>query len=194
MRRTLLPLLLCLPIGACAIHTKSSDASLGAYPELQKALNDFQAQQGQFLAQNPIPQVFDFADAGRVTIRDISLDGYPGSAYVRARFLYQNTTGRPVNRAWVSLDVLDAEDRLVASQVSVVIVWAAPMPIASNSFYADELRTRTRDAHLQPGWKWRVSCVAEFEDPADAGVNATRPPDPPAIQRAKLPVRIGWDW
>lgn len=161
MLRCLPTLVLAVLCAGCASHD-----SLSAYPELQAALDEFQVEQARFAAANPVPIRFDFPGHGQVTVRDVSLDGYPGSAYVRARWHYRNTSGKPAVRALVSLDVLDAEGRMVASKVAVCIMWA-PIPLADGSFYADELRTRTFDAHLQPGWSWRMTCVTQHAEPED---------------------------
>src|SRR5439155_23164711 len=91
------------------------------YPDLRAAMRELQGEQRRFAAATALPQVLDFPGQGRVTIRQLSLDGYPGNTYVRCRFHYQNNTGKPVLRSLVSLDVLDAEGRMVASQVSVLI-------------------------------------------------------------------------
>lgn len=135
------------------------------YPELQRMLDQFRVEQQNFAQTEPQTH-WSFPGAGDVTVREISLDGYPGNTYVRCRFLYQNTTGKPVNRSWVSLDVLDAEGQMVSSQVSVLII-PVPMPIAAGSYFADELRTQTRGAHLRPGWSWRITCRSEFEQPEE---------------------------
>lgn len=184
MRRLLLCLSL-VPLAGCA----NQDHAFSAYPELKQALSDFQVEQARFYAANPTPVTYEFADAGRVTVRDISLDGWPGSATVRARVAYQNTTGRPVVRAWVSLDVLDPEKHMVASKVTVMIV-PIPVPIANGAYFADELTTQTLDAHLQPGWSWRITCRAEFEEYADPRFEAPARVNPGPIQRAPRPARI----
>jgi hypothetical protein len=158
--------LLCLlgltTLAGCA----TQDSVLSIYPELQAALTDFQREKAVFLAKYPTPQQLDFQGAGRVQVREIELAGYPGNAFVRCRFHYRNTTGTPVVRAWVSLDVLDAEGRMVASQVSVLVSPAA-QAIGYGNYFSDELRTKTMDAHLQPGWSWRITCKAELEQPDD---------------------------
>jgi len=71
-----------------------------------------------------------------------------------------------VSRSLVSLDVLDAAGRMVASQVSVCI-FPTPREIYDGTFYADELRTQTHNVHLQPGWSWRITCKSEFMDEVD---------------------------
>lgn len=139
---------------------------------LEAELRTFQTIQRVFREQNITPMQFDFPGHGRVTVRDVSLDGFPGGSYVRCRFHYQNRTEKPVVQSWVSLDVLDSEGRLVASQACVCII-PVPMPIARGSYYSDELRTQTFDVHLQPGWSWRIRCTAQLEQ-------AEEPLDPPA--------------
>ena len=187
MRRLLICCL--LPLAGCATH----DNLLSAYPELKQALADFQVEQARFYAQNPVPIAYEFADAGRVTIRDITLDGYPGNATVRAKFHYQNTTGKPVVRALVSLDVLDSDQHMVASKVSVLIV-PIPIPIASGAFFADELTTQTMNAHLHPGWSWRVTCRAEFEEPADPRFDPPARVDPGPIKMTPRTGRLMYHW
>jgi hypothetical protein len=177
------------PLTGCA----NQENTLSAYPELKHALEEFQIEQARFYSQNPTPITYEFADAGRVTVRDISLDGYPGNTYVRAKFHYQNTTGKPVVRALVSLDVLDADKQMVASKVSVLIVPVA-VPIASGAYFADELSTLTMNAHLHPGWSWRITCRAQFEEPVDERFEPPARVDPgPIILKPRQP-RIIYDW
>ena len=132
-------------------------------PEQELELLEFQAAQRVFREQVTVPQVFDFPGQGTVTVRQISLDGFPGNTYVRCRFHLQNRTEKPIVQSWVSLDVLDNEGKLVASQATVCIV-PHPVAIARGSFFADELRTQTFDAHLQAGWSWRIRCTSQLEE------------------------------
>lgn len=169
-RRTALALPLLL---ACACATPV--AIERPAPEQAIELRQFQAAQQVFREQNTLPQTFDFPGHGRVTVRDISLDGFPGNTYVRCRFHYQNRTEKPVVQSWVVLDVLDAEGRLVASQASVCIV-PHPIAIARGSYFADELRTQTFGAHLQPEWSWRIRCFSQLEEDEE-------PLNPPAPER-----------
>jgi hypothetical protein len=48
-----------------------------------------------------------------------------------------------------------------------VAIFPTIEPILNGSYYADELRTKTHDAHLQPGWSWRITCRAEFYTETD---------------------------
>ena len=152
---------------------------------LQLELREFQGLQQVFREQNTTPIDFDFPDDGRVTVREVSLDGWPGSAYVRCRFHYQNRTEKPVVQAWVSLDVLDAGGRLVSSQACNCVI-PVPIPIARGSYYSDELRTPTYGAHLQPGWSWRVRCSAVLETEEEPLV----PPVPERLRRQYPPMTI----
>ena len=155
-------------------------------------LRAFQVAQQVFRAQNTTPLVFDFPGHGRVTVRDISLDGFPGSSYVRCRFHYQNRTDKPVVASWVSLDVLDHQGRLVGSQACICIV-PHPIPIARGSYYSDELRTQTYDAQLQKGWSWRIRCTSQLEV-EDEPLN---PPVPERTVRQSPPMTIkdrSWPW
>jgi len=150
---------------ACAVTTEPEQS---VYPQLLAAMSDLEAEQRRFAVATIVPQTFDFEGQGRVTARQLALDGYPGNTYVRCRFHYENNTGRAVLRALVSLDVLDPEGRMVASQVSVCI-FPTPRAIYDGTFFADELRTQTHGVHLQPGWSWRITCKAEFMDEYENG-------------------------
>lgn len=138
-------------------------------------LRQLQQAQQVFRAQHIGTREFDFPGHGRVTVREITLDGFPGQAYLRCRFHYQNRTEKPVVQAWVSLDVLDGEGRLVSTQSCRCIV-PVPMPLARGSYYSDELRTPTYGVHLEPGFSWRIRCEAELE-------RAEEPLDPPVPER-----------
>lgn len=137
-----------------------------AYPDLLAAMQDLRREQDRFRAATVLPQSLQFPGQGRVVVRDVSLDGYPGNTYVRCRWHFLNDTGRPVTLARVSLDVLDAAGHMVASQQSVCI-FPTPRAIYDGTFFADELRTQTYDVHLQPGWSWRLTCKTEFMDEPD---------------------------
>lgn len=165
---------------ACATPS-ATEVRVSSSPDLSA----LQISQRLFREQNMTPVDFDFVDHGRVTVREVSLDGWPGGEYVRCRFHYQNRTTRPVVKAWVSLDVLDPQGSLVSSQ-SVKCIVPVPMPIARGSYYSDELRTPTYGAHLQPGWTWRIRCTATpetEEEPLD-------PPVPERLPREWAPLLI----
>ena len=148
---------------------------------LEAELREFQEIQRVFRAENIGTHTFDFEGHGRVTVREITLDGFPGSTYVRCRFHYQNRTEKPVVQSWVSLDVLDGEGRIVSSQSCHCIV-PVPIPIARGSYYSDELRTPTYGTHLEAGWSWRIRCVSDLETEEE-------PLDPPVPERGTIKMR-----
>ncbi len=166
-------LVLAASLTACA---SPAPAPTPASPPQVVELRDFQRVQGVFRNQYTGRQALDFEGAGRVTVLDASLDGYPGNAYVRCRFQYQNRTARPVVQAWVSLDVLDADGDVVDTRTSCLILPTATA-IQRGSYFVDELRTPTLDAHKQEGWSWRLRCEAQLE-------TADEPLDPPAAEWA----------
>lgn len=160
--------LLCFLSAACATSS-GSDSEGTAYPALVASMQHLEAEQKRFAATTELPQTIDFGKDGRVVVRQLALDGYPGNTYVRCRFHFQNNTGRPVLRAVIALDVLDSKGELVASQSSVCI-FPTPRAIHDGTFFADELRTQTRGAHEQAGWSWRLTCKTEFlDDEEDTG-------------------------
>jgi hypothetical protein len=149
-----------LPLLAVLAACAAPPAPPQAPPPQVQELREFQHIQNVFRAQYNSRQTLDFDGHGRVTVLDVSLDGFPGNTYVRCRFQYQNRTRRPVVQAWISLDVLDAEGDPVDTRTCVAILPTAS-PIARGSYYVDELMTPTLDAHLRPGWSWRIRCTAQ---------------------------------
>ncbi|MGE3171228.1 MAG: hypothetical protein AB7O97_01300 [Planctomycetota bacterium] len=160
------PLLSLLLLPACA--TLEYDEGPPIYQEQMAEMREFEQEQARFAATANLPRDFEFPGQGTVTVRQLWLEGYPSNTYVRCRFHYHNDTGRPVLRTLVSLDVLDAEGQMVASKVSVLI-FPTPRAIHDGTYFSDELRTQTRDAHKQAGWSWRLTCKSEFMDEDDDG-------------------------
>lgn len=114
------------------------------------------------------PRVAHFPGHGEITVRDWALEGFPGHTWVRARFTYENTTGRPIDYVTVWLTVMDADGRPVARQ-STDLFMPTGLALAAGSLFADELRAQTRDVHRDPqGWKWALGCEAVFMDGAPA--------------------------
>jgi hypothetical protein len=171
MHATRPALVLAALLAACA-----SPAPPRATPPQVTALREFERVQDVFRSQYTGRQSIDFDGHGRVTVMDLSLDGYPGNAYVRCRFQYQNRTAKPVVQAWVSLDVLDPAGEIVDTRTSCLIMPNATA-IARGSYFVDELRTPTLDAHLHEGWSWRIRCDAQLQSPDE-------PLDPPAAEWA----------
>jgi hypothetical protein len=162
MARTRSALVLLCLLPACASPTNSSVSR--TYPADQMAqMRDLKREQARFDAAKALPQKLEFAGQGQITITQLSLDGFPDNVYVRARWHYQNNTGKPVVRAIVSLDVLDADSKVVSS-TNAHCIFPTIQPIYEGTFYSDELRTNTHGAHLHPGWSWRMTCKAEYQD------------------------------
>jgi hypothetical protein len=181
MKPTRSLVLACLALAACA----TSSATQRRSHELEVKLAALRREQGVFREQNTGTHVFDFEGHGRVTVREITLDGFPGRTYLRCRFHYQNRTAKPVVQAWVSLDVLNAAGQVVSTQSCHCIV-PVPIPIERGSYYSDELRTPTYDAHLQPGWSWRIRCVADLQTEEEP----LNPPAPDRWVRQVAPMQI----
>lgn len=173
--------ILLLLAAACA--TPQPDGAYEAAP--YQELRQFQQHQQVFREQHTVPQVLDFPGQERITVRDVSLDGFPGNTYVRCRFHLQNRSAKPIVQSWVFLDVYDADGRLAGRSGTVCIV-PHPIPLARGSFFADELRTQTRDAHLQPGWTWKIHCVSQLEEDEEPLV----PPVPEVRQQPLAPVEV----
>ena len=110
------------------------------------------------------PRVAVFPGHGEITVQDWFLEGYPGNAYVRARFTYENTTGRQLDWVRVWLTVMDADGEPVARQITDLFM-PMGLPFNPGTLFGDELRTPTRDVHRnEQGWQWAVGCEAAFAD------------------------------
>ncbi len=151
----------------------------------ESQLYELQLLQDVFRTQYKGKHVFNFENHGQVTVRQITLEGFPGHTYLRCRFHFQNRTAKPVVQSWVSLDVVDAEGALASTQ-SCHMVMPTSAPIARGSYYSDELRTPTYGAHLKPGWTWRVRCESDLEQ-AEEPLN---PPVPEWQPREHAPMLI----
>ena len=159
-----------------------------AWQDLEEAKSTAAAAKGE-------PRVVVFPGHGEITVRDWNLEGYPDNTYVRARFTYENTTGRQVEWVWVWLTVMDAEGNLVARQIAELFM-PLDLPFNPGTLFADELRTRTHDVHRdRRGWQWALGCEAVFTDgePADPGYPGEAISPPPvghsAWIRGGLPRR-----
>jgi hypothetical protein len=158
---------------ACATSVELGRAS----DSRQEDLREFQRLQAVFREQYSGQRQFDYEGHGRVTVREISLDGYPGNSYVRCRFHYQNRSARPVMQAWVSLDVLDGQQRVVATQ-SCRLILPTSASIERGMYYSEELRTPTYGAHLDAGWSWRIRLSTDavpVDEPLDPPVEEWQP-------------------
>ena len=83
---------------------------------------------------------------------------------MRARFTYENTTGRPLDWVRVWLTVMDADGQPVARQITDLFM-PMGLPFNPGTLFGDELRTPTRDVHRNDqGWQWAVGCEAVFAD------------------------------
>ena len=117
------------------------------------------------------PRVVVFPGHGEITVGDWKLEGYPGNTYVRARFTYENTTGRQVDWVRVWLTVMDAEGVMVARQPTELFM-PMDLPFNPGTLFADELRTPTLDVHRdRRGWQWALGCEAVFTDGEPAVTN-----------------------
>ena len=91
-----------------------------AWQDLEEAKSTAAAAKGE-------PRAVVFPGHGEITVRDWNLEGYPDNTYVRARFTYENTTGRQVDWVRVWLTVMDAEGNLVARQIAELFMpWTCP--------------------------------------------------------------------
>jgi len=176
-RHTLTALPLLLLATACATPV-AVETPAGEH-QLEAELRVFQEAQQVFREKNMGTHQFDFEGHGRVTVREILLDGFPGNSYLKCRFHYQNRTKKPVVQSWVSLDVLDSEGRIRWS-TSCHLIMPTATAIGRGSYYADELRTPTGDVHLEEGWTWRIRCESDLEKPEE-------PLDPPVEQPERAP-------
>ena len=80
-----------LLILAAGCHSPAATSRPSGVPEhvLEVELREFQQAQQVFREQNIGSHQFDFEGHGRVTVREVLLEGFPGGAYLKCRFHYQ---------------------------------------------------------------------------------------------------------
>jgi hypothetical protein len=131
----------------------------------QRAWDELNAQKAQVEATREVPLLFATAD-GELTVRDWHLEGGPGWEYVRARFTYTNTTDVPMAEVLVELRVLDGLGA-VRGAGRIRLVHPFGWPLRPGTEFGEELRALTNGAHLEPGWRWTMSCTG-MRAPADS--------------------------
>ena len=160
-------LLALLPLLAGCQMTSNKPSLEQRMQEFMRPYEQLKRQKADLWRVGHEPQVFDFPDAGRVTVQRWELIGWPGDVYVNARIHYENTTDQPRSEAFVWLDVLDADDEVVGS-TAVRLVNPMGYPFWPGHGYVTEIRARTNGKHLDPeGWNWTIACEAPVEP--DAG-------------------------
>ncbi len=168
---TVMSLAALLVLTSCAA---TSDARLSReelYELHMKPFEDLKAQKAELWELGFTPEEFEFEGAGKVTVSNWQLTGWPGEVHVNARILYENTTEAPVQHAVVWLEILDSEGR-VAGSTGVRLMNPLGYPVWPGGMVALTVRAPTNDAHLDPkGWQWGVACSAhEDPDPGDKPV------------------------
>ena len=148
--------------GACQSAPKPSfDQKLAAF---MRPYEDLKRQKAELWRFGQDPQVFEFEDAGTVTVRHWELAGWPGEVFVSARITYENTTETPVESAFVWLEVIDSKEQ-VAGTTAVRIVHPMGWAFWPGHTYTTVIRAATNGAHLDPdGWSWSVACEARPDD------------------------------
>jgi predicted small lipoprotein YifL len=110
-------------------------------------------------------RVFDVPGHGAVHVREWRLEGGPGWEYVRARFTYQNTTGKALDEARVVL-IVENHDGSRASAAQIRLRHPLGRKLVPGMMFADEVRAETGGLHRDSrGWKWTIAIEA-VESPA----------------------------
>ncbi len=157
------PIRLGLLCGLAACHTAGESQPMEVVWQ-ERAWQDLQEAKITATAEKGDPRVVVFPGHGEITVRDWSLEGYPDKTYVRARFTYENTTGREVEWVRVWLTVMNADGDKVARKTAELFM-PMGLPFRPGTLFGDELRTRTQDVHRdRRGWQWALGCEAVFTD------------------------------
>jgi hypothetical protein len=149
-RSAVLPLVF---VFGCATSQEPMPASVAAR---ERAWQELDRVKAELWERNFEPVEFDLAGEGHVRVRQWFLEGGPGWEYVRARFTWQNTTGRPIDEAIVTLVVRNHDGtRQTAGKVRLVHPWG--LTLNPGTFFAQEVRTQTHGIHWDPqGWTWEI--------------------------------------
>ena len=173
---------------ACTTHKpKPYDERLA---EFMRPWEELKRQKAQLWREGWEAQDFEFEGQGTVTVRHWELTGVPGDVYLTARVTYRNTTDHPVETAFVWLDVLDDQERVVGSAAARMV---NPMgyPFWPGHSYTTVISAYTNDVHLDPaGWSWTVACEAPLE--TDPGPQPVLVDHELEAARHQLAARSSW--
>ena len=187
LRRLALVVLALLP-AACA--TTKQRPYHERLEEFMRPWEDLKRQKAELWRTGWDQQVFTFEGQGTVTVRHWELTGVPGDVYLTARLTYQNTTDQPVQTAFVWLDVMDAEDRVVGS-AAARLVHPMGYPFWPGDSYTTVISAFTNDVHLDSaGWSWTIACDAPVE--TDPGLKPVLVNHDLEWRRAALASRSSW--
>jgi len=110
------------------------------------------------------PRVFEVPGHGVVQVREWHLEGGPGWEYIRARFTYQNTTGKPIDEARITL-IVENGDGSRATAGRLRLTHPLGRKLAPGMMFVDEIKTDTLGVHNDSaGWRWTVD-VEAVENP-----------------------------
>lgn len=158
--------------------------------EFMRPWEELKRQKAELWRNGWDPQEFVFEGQGTVTVRHWELTGVPGDVYLTARVTYTNTTEHPVETAFVWLDVLDSEERVVGSAAARMV---NPMgyPFWPGHSYTTVISAFTNGVHLDPaGWNWTVACEAPIE--TDPGLKPVLVDHELEARRHELASRSSW--
>lgn len=127
-------------------------------------LERFHRIQAEFEEENPVPQRFDFGDAGSVFVDEVELVGRPGRAFLRVHFTWVNTTGRAYPVVDLRLTLRDPETGTEWSE-SLEMRLPYRLELTPDSSYTSWFETPTHGVHLKPAWSWEFFVRPHERDP-----------------------------
>jgi hypothetical protein len=126
--------------------------------EMMRPYEALEAQKAMLWQEGYRPQTFAFENQGTVTVHRWALTGWPGETYINVRFTYENTTDRPVEHAFVWIEVLDGDEQ-VAGSAGIRLINPIGYALWPANTVTAEIRVPTHNAHLDKrGWHWGVAC------------------------------------
>jgi len=128
-----------------------------AYERYTLALKEAQR---EFAAENPMPRTMDFGEHGTLLLRQCELTGRPGAEVLRLKYTFYNETGVRIERARVTLTLVDEEAGLEHSQTHELEL-PIRLDLTHGSTYTNYFDMPLDDVHTTDGWSWRVELESE---------------------------------
>ncbi|MEC7232261.1 MAG: hypothetical protein VXW31_04925 [Planctomycetota bacterium] len=115
----------------------------------------YRAEQARLSASTEFPVAFPFDGEGTLIVHRVELLGGPDRAYVRARFTYLNSTGRPVPIPTVHLLLHDGGGEVVET-ASRKLVRPLGTTFAHDNAYTGWIDADARRVYRSRTWTWSV--------------------------------------
>lgn len=148
-----------MALTSCATWNRSDEVEISAIGREHTAdLGVFRAQQARILSAEDSKGELDFGELGQLVVEGVELVGWPGSAWLRADFMWVNTYQRTRRPPLVQLSIIDAEGDDWRSETAELTTTFG-IEYGRGSTHAGWLRVPTAGIELRPGWTWGIALL-----------------------------------